>query len=71
MKVIEQVSDENHQKALVIVKQFLGQYYDQDFDKASANVVKRILSVVNNQTIEECILYLKSIFIQPSENLSR
>ncbi|PKK70866.1 hypothetical protein RhiirC2_849581 [Rhizophagus irregularis] len=70
LKVIEQVSDENHQKALVIVKQFLGQYYDQDFDKTSANIVKRILSVVNNQTIEECILYLKSIFIQPSENLS-
>ncbi|RIA87347.1 DNA polymerase phi-domain-containing protein [Glomus cerebriforme] len=71
LKVIEQVAEENQKKALIIVKQFLGQNYDRDFDKVSkTNTVKKIFSVINNQTIEEYVLYLKSIFIQPDENLS-
>ncbi|CAG8624053.1 1810_t:CDS:10 [Funneliformis mosseae] len=71
LKVIEQVAEENQRKALIIVKKFLGQNCDRDFDKVSKTyTIRNIFHVINNSTIEEYVLYLKNVFLKPDENLS-
>ncbi|CAI2194174.1 11111_t:CDS:10, partial [Funneliformis geosporum] len=70
LKIIEQVAEENQRKALVIVKKFLGQNCDRDFDKVSKTyTVRNIFHVINNSTIEEYVLFLKNIFLRPDEYL--
>ncbi|RHZ71883.1 hypothetical protein Glove_251g52 [Diversispora epigaea] len=65
LKTIESVSEENQNKANVIVKSLLGPSCDQDFDKLSnTKTVKKIFSTMNNDALENYLFYLKGIFLK-------
>ncbi|CAG8545688.1 9276_t:CDS:10, partial [Acaulospora colombiana] len=68
LKVIEQVSAEDGDKGMIIVKSLLGTNCNWDFDTLSGTkTIKRILRTMSSDALENFLLHVEQIFLKPNQ----